>query len=263
MIYDKIRKGNNIDNMDKSKIIEISNESIVSDYAYRRKEDEDGNARILQIDQWLNNLAKIYPDDQIRLESYKNALEAEEDDPFGAAEAGDVPVEEPVGDDGGAEANFDSDPFGADEMGGMDFGSDFNDASFDSAGDNMFGDDPNQDPNAPTQNVIDRTVVKLQEYNISKQIRNIFPQRLLDLKNIIDNNIEAVEHRIYDNPLVGDVLRDVVKEYRYIYTILEEFIKVLPDKTYEDIVEAYVQFHSSLYKLRQIVKDIASGPKKS
>ena len=127
----------------------------------------------------------------------------------------------------------------------------------------MFGDDPNQDPNAPTQNVIDRTVVKLQEYNISKQIRNIFPQRLLDLKNIIDNNIEAVEHRIYDNPLVGDVLRDVVKEYRYIYTILEEFIKVLPDKTYEDIVEAYVQFHSSLYKLRQVVKDVASGDKKS
>ena len=177
MIYDKIRKGNNIDNMDKSKIIEISNESIVSDYAYRRKEDEDGNARILQIDQWLNNLAKMYPDNQIRLESYKNALEAGEDDPFGAEEAGDVPVDEPVGDDGGAEADFDSDPFGADEMGGMDFGSDFNDASFDSAGDNMFGDDPNQDPNAPTQNVIDRTVVKLQEYNISKQIRNIYPQR--------------------------------------------------------------------------------------
>ena len=262
MIYDKIRKGNNIDNMDKSEIIEISNESIISDYAYRGKTNEDGNARILQIDRWLNNIARMYPDDQIRIEPYKNAFEAGEDDPFGAEDTENTP-EEPIGDDSGTEANFDDDPFGSSEMGDMDFGSDFSDASFDSAGDNMFGDDQSQDPNAPAQNVIDRTVVKLQEYNISKQIRNIFPQRLLDLKNIIDNNIEAVEHRIYDNPLVGDILRDVVKEYRYIYNIVEEFIKVLPDKTYEDIVEAYVQFHSSLYKLRQIVKDVAEGSQNS
>ena len=262
MIYDKIRNGNNIDNSNSFKTMEISNESVLSEYDNRRKENEDGNARILQINKWLENLAKIYPDDQIILEDYKLSFEAGEDDPFGAGEA--EGMDEPVGDDGGAEANFDDDPFGAGEMGDMDFGSDFGDASFDSAGDNMFGDDGGgQDPDAPSQNVVDRTVVKLQEYNISKQIRNIFPERLLELKKIIDNNIEAVEHRIYDNPLVGDVLRDVVKEYRYIYTILDEFIKVLPDKTYEDIVEAYVQFHSSLYKLRQVVKDVAEGNKKS
>lgn len=262
MIYDKIRKGNNLDNIDISKVMEISNESIVSEHAYRRKENEDGNARVLQINKWLDNLEKMYPTSLIKIENYQNSFEAGEDDPFGANEA-ENPDDQPIGDDGGTEANFDDDPFGSSEMGDMDFGSDFNDASFDSAGDNMFGEDDGQDPNAPSQNVIDRTVVKLQEYNISKQIRNIFPQRLLELKTIIDNNIEAVEHRIYDNPLVGDILRDVVKEYRYIYNIVEEFIKVLPDKTYEDIVEAYVQFHSSLYKLRQIVKDVAEGSQNS
>ena len=74
MIYDKIRKGNNIDNINTSKIMEVSNESIVSENDYRGKKDEDGNARILQIDKWLNNIAKIYTDDQIRIESYKNAF---------------------------------------------------------------------------------------------------------------------------------------------------------------------------------------------
>ena len=47
MIYDKIRKGNNLDNIDISKAMEISNESIVSEHAYRRKENEDGNERVL------------------------------------------------------------------------------------------------------------------------------------------------------------------------------------------------------------------------
>lgn len=261
MIYDKIRNGNNISSNDKIKTMEISNESILHEYDYRRKEDENNDTRISQIDRWLDNLSNMYPNSQIVLEDYKPSFEAGEDDPFGAD---DAPADDSgMGDDGGSEANFDDDPFGAEEMGSADFGGGFDDASFDSAGDNMFGGDENGDnPDAPKQSVIDRTVVKLQEYNISTQIRNIFPKRLLDLKNIIDNNIEAVEHRIYDNPLIGDLLRDVVKEYRYIYTIIDEFIKVLPDKTYEDIVEAYVQFHSALYKLRQIVKDITTNSKK-
>ena len=242
MFYDKFSRGNYLYNDNQVKNYEITCESTLFPIETGRNEDEIRNAKYVRVDFYLETIQKIFTNDIIALEA------PEDEDPFSG------------GDDSGMDENtdtgFDEDPFTSDSSGEADFDSDpFGSAVADG---DPFGDgDSNEgDGNKSKKKVIDRDEVKTSEYNISTQVRSIFPERLLNLRNIIDNNIENVELSISDNPKVDAILRGVITEYKLIKDIIDKYAEVITDKTYEDIFEMYVNIHSSLKKLRNIVINV-------
>lgn len=239
MFYDKFGRGNYLYSNNKNAKHEIACESTLFPMETGRDEDEKRNAKIVTVDIYLESIQKIYTNEMI-------ALEAPEDDPFGGDD---------IGNDESAASEFDDDPFtsGDDTGGEADFGGDdpFGAATDDAGGDPFGGGDSGEEKSK--SKTIDRDKAKDDEYNISSQVRTIFPERLLNLRSIIDTNIQNVEAIISDNPKVDSILRGVITEYKFIKDLIEQYADVIMDKTYEDIFEMYVNIHSSLKKLRDIV----------
>lgn len=180
----------------------------------------------------------------------------------------DAPADDTGGDDSGGFdfGGSDDSSSGGDDSGSFDFGGgddssgggfDFDSASDDSG--DFFGSDDSDggdDKKKAKEIVLNRDEALDENYSIDKNIRKIFPQRFLELKDTISGNINIIEKAILNDEEYMDVLDGILEEYNYMNDMIDKFIDVITEKPYEEIFATYVTIHNSLTRLKKLYVSI-------
>lgn len=137
---------------------------------------------------------------------------------------------------------------------GSDSGDDlFNFDDMEDSGDDFFGD--GNDDNGETKQktlTLDRAKAIKEDFDISRQIRDNFPDKFLAMRDIVNNNILIVERTNPSSNDYNDVLVRLIEEYNKLNDLISAYIKVMPKKTYEDIFGTYVSFWTTMMKLKDV-----------
>lgn len=180
---------------------------------------------------------------------FKSYFSTEDEDPF-ADLADGLDSEEPLPgddssggfDDGGNEMSFDSFEDSSDSVfGGDDWGGDG---------------DSNSETKAKALEV-SRSDLLDENYNLGKQVRSAIPEKIANLNNIIDYNIDIVNKNLHKNSdkFLDDLL--FIKEsYEEIKKSIEEYLMIIDSKTFDDIFSDYVVFLSLIDKTNEMYQNV-------
>lgn len=175
------------------------------------------------------------------LAKFYRGVSFEDDNPFGD-----------IGDDSQDDTSSGSDdPFG--DV-GSDSGDDpFNFDDMEDNSDDFFSDENNDNGEAKQKALtLDRAKAIKEDFDISRQIRDNFPDKFLAMRDIINNNILIVERTNPTSNDYNEVLIRLIEEYNKLNDLISTYIKVMPKKTYEDIFGTYVSFWTTMMKLKDV-----------
>lgn len=138
---------------------------------------------------------------------------------------------------------------GSDDSGDNVF--DFDGASDD--GDNFFGSSDSEEKKEPQEEItLNRDEGLDNTYSMNRNVREIFPKRLIELKDSIKSNIDIIEKSIiYEDDSI-EILDKILKEYEYLNNVIDEYLDGILERPYEDIFATYVQIHTSLMRLKKL-----------
>lgn len=166
----------------------------------------------------------------------------EDDDPF--AGIGDDPVDQTAMDNTFNDMNSE-DPFAGD-LGGGDMG-----LGVDGMDDSMNMDvDSGEPTNTGGRIEVSRKELLKQSMDLPSNIRKIFPPRFKKLQEVIKKNIKAIERLSVLS--TDEIVMYLLGGYNDQYRLIEDFLSVISEKTYDQIFMTYVEIHTNCMKLKDV-----------
>lgn len=189
---------------------------------------------------------ELYDLNGLKIIRFYPGLEAD-DDPFSeiVPEAEDVSINNQASDDPMSMDNNnlgDNSPFDGlvDESGEMN---------------DMFGDpqDAEQNPEQQAQNnqlIVDREKLLRASYNLGDNIRKIFPNRFLELREIIQSNLNSMELLELPQTENQEALRKLILLSEEQVKNIDIFLDIIADQTFDSIFRKYVEIFTNCRKLK-------------
>lgn len=185
--------------------------------------------------------------------NYKAGIE--EDDPFSdiIPESSEVDINQPNDDPMSMENNNlgDNSPFDGlvDESG--------NDQLGDMFGDNSGEENPEQQA-ANDQIVVDREKLLRAAYNLGDNIRKLFPNRFLTLRETIQSNLNNLELLELSSPEDQEALRKLILLLEEQIKNIDIFLDIIAEQTFDTIFRKYTQIFTCCRKIKDAYEILIS-----
>lgn len=165
-----------------------------------------------------------------------------------------------IGEDTGTDdTGGDDNPFGGigDDTG--DDGGFFDDLGDDSG--DFFGDSGGDNEGEGKKNplVLDREKSIKEDFSMSMQVRSNFPEKFLQLKDIINTNISIIERSVPETQDIQEVFSGLIREFQRTQELVDAYISVMPKKPYEDIFSTYVALWSTMKRLKDVFVKVTNS----
>jgi len=208
-------------------------------------------------------IENMCPDWRISMEATPfDDLGASFDEPAPDEGGGEAPAQDAGGGDMGQNP-FDSMPGGDEGGGDMGEGNPFADLMGGEGGEQEEGEQGEGQEEDPM--TVNREQVKLNANDLSVNIRKLIPKNFIQMKSVIQSNIQKLEKIDAPNKETQDAINDLISVYMLKLDYLDDFVSTLDERTYDEMFVEYLSSYTDMKKLMdkyvQLMKSINPGKK--